>query len=398
MGHLKTGLYHLVSDVHNEGYIDSSLDSFLREIEEGLGEKFTRLYLDEDYDDTFPIIFVKSGGVEGIFKKIYKKFKEPYIILASGTHNSLAASIEILSFLRQNGKKAEIIHGSSEYIVRRISDLETVFNVKKRLSSAKVGVVGRPSDWLIASNMDYDAAYKSLGLKIIDIDLDELKAEIDREPDYKSLREDELYNTGYDRKSLDGALKIYRGMKSIVDKYRLNAITVRCFDLLPIYNNTGCIGASLLNDEGIIAGCEGDVPSVVSMLIMNYLTGRPVFMANPSRIDVDSNMVTFAHCTLPLCMAENYRLDTHFESNRGVGIKGTIKTGKATVFKLGGDCKSFFVSGGDIVENLNEKTMCRTQINVKLDEDVRYFFNNPIGNHHLICTGDYSGLLNEFFK
>lgn len=246
--------------------------------------------------------------------------------------------------------------------------------------------------------MDYDAAKKSLGLQIIDINLNELKAEIDREPAFKSPREEELYGTNYDRKSLDGALKIYRGMKSIVDKYKLNAITVRCFDLLGVYNNTGCIGASLLNDEGIIAGCEGYVPSVISMLIMNYITGRPVFMANPSRIDTASNTVTFAHCTLPLCMAENYRLDTHFESGIGVGIKGTIKTGRATVFKFSSDCKSFFVSGGDLVENLNEKSLCRTQINVKLDEDVRYFFNNPLGNHHLICTGDYSGLFKEFFK
>lgn len=395
---MQIGLYHLVSDVHNEGYIDSTLDGFLKEIEEGLGQKFTRLDLDKSCEDTFPIIFVKSGGVEGTLKEIYEKFAEPYIILASGTHNSLAASIEILSFLRQKGKKAEIIHGSSEYIVRRISEIETVFNVKKRLSSAKVGVVGRPSDWLITSNMDYDAAKKYLGIEIIDIDLNELKAEIDKEPGYKSPREAELYGTNYDRKSLDGAMKIYRGMKSIVDKYKLNAITVRCFDLLGIYNNTGCIGASLLNDEGIIAGCEGDVPSVVSMLIMNYLTGHPVFMANPSRIDTDSNMITLAHCTLPLCMAENYKLDTHFESGIGVGIKGIIKTGRATVFKLSGDCKSFFVSGGELVQNLNEKSMCRTQVKVKMDEDVRYFFNNPLGNHHLICTGDYSNLIKEFFK
>lgn len=392
------GLYHLISDVHNEGYIDDTLDSFLAEIEKGLGKKLIKLNIGQKYEDVFPIIFIKSGGVEGKLKEIYERFDEPYIILASGIHNSLAASIEILSFLRQKGKKAEIIHGSSDYVVRRISELETVFETKKRLQSARVGVVGKPSDWLIASNMDYDIAKKVLGIKIMDIDLKELVSEIDKEHDYRSIREKELYDTGYDKGSIDGALKIYRGLRYIVDKYKLNAVTVRCFDLLKIYNSSGCIAASLLNDEGIIAGCEGDVPSVISMLITNYLTGRPVFMANPSRINITSNMVTFAHCTLPLSMAENYRLDTHFESGIGVGIKGNIKTGRCTVFKLSGDCKSFFVSGADLVENLNDKNLCRTQINVKLDEDVSYFFNNPLGNHHIICTGDYSNLIREFFK
>lgn len=392
------GLYHLVSDVHNEGYIDSTLDGFLNEIELKLGKKFARLDIDGDYEDVFPIIFVKSGGVEGIFKNIYRRFSEPYILLASGTHNSLAASIEILSFLRQKGKKAEIIHGSSENISGRISELQTIFNAKKRLKSARVGVVGKPSDWLIASDMDYSMAKNNLGIDILDIDLKELVDEINKNHGYKSNREKELYDTGYDKERIDGAMKIYRGLKSIVDKYTLNAVTVRCFDLLSIFHNTGCLGASLLNDEGIIAGCEGDVPSVVSMLLTNYLTGQFAFMANPSRVDTSSNMVTFAHCTLPLSMAEDYKLDTHFESGMGVGIKGRIKTGRATVFKISGDCKSYFVSGADLVENLNEKNLCRTQINVKLDEDVSYFLNNPLGNHHIICTGDYSKLIKEFFR
>src|SRR5699024_3890820 len=104
-------------------------------------------------------------------------------------------------------------------------------------------------------------------------------------------------------------LKIYIGLKNIVDKYNLDGLTVRCFDLLSKVNNTGCIALSLLNDEGIISSCEGDVPALISMLILNALSGEPVFMANPSSIDVEKNEVVFAHCTIPLDMTEDYVLD-----------------------------------------------------------------------------------------
>ena len=51
---------------------------------------------------------------------------------------------------------------------------------------------------------------------------------------------------------------------------------------------------------------------------------------------------------------------------------------------------------GEITENLHESCLCRTQIKLKLD-DFSYFLTNPINNHHLVCCGDYTDALNEFF-
>jgi L-fucose isomerase-like protein len=168
--------------------------------------------------------------------------------------------------------------------------------------------------------------------------------------------------------------------------------------LLEIYKNTGCLGLSLLNDEGIVAGCEGDIPALISMVILHYLTDEPVFMANPASINIDKNEVILAHCTLPLNMPDKFYLKTHFESGLGVGIKGDIREGEATIFKLSGDGKNYFVSSGEIIENLNRKNLCRTQIRLKMNENVKYFLQDSIANHHLICKGDYSKLVKEFFR
>ena len=395
---MKIGLYNLVSEVHNEEYINSTLQGFLAEIEEKLGEKFENINLEDFNKDYFPLIFIKSGGVEGKFKQIFKQLNKPYILLSSGLHNSFATSLEIASFLRQKKEKVEIIHGDSDYIVRKIKELRKILEVKNRLSSIRLGVIGKPSDWLIASEVDYRKVKDALGISLIDIEIDELAKEIDQNHHFAHPKLNDIKNKEFDSKSIEGALKIYSGFKAIVNKHKLDGITVRCFDLLEIYKNTGCLGLSLLNDEGIIAGCEGDIPALISMTILHLLTDEPVFMANPASINIDKNEIILAHCTLPLNMPDKFYLKTHFESGLGVGIKGEIREGKATIFKLSGDGKSYFVSGGEIIENLNRENLCRTQIRFRMDEDVKYFLQNSIGNHHMVCRGNYSKLLKEFFK
>jgi L-fucose isomerase-like protein len=97
-------------------------------------------------------------------------------------------------------------------------------------------------------------------------------------------------------------------------------------------------------------------------------------------------------------MADKYYFDTHFESGLGVGIRGIIREGEATIFKLSGDGHNYFVSGGEIMKNLKENNLCRTQVRLKLKQDVKYFLQESIGNHHLICRGDYIKLVKEFFR
>jgi len=395
---MKIGLYNLISEVHNEGYINSTLQGFIADIEEKLGEKFENINLEDFNKDYFPLIFIKSGGEEIKFKQIFKQISRPYILLSSNMHNSLAASLEIASFLKQKGEKVEIIHGDGDYIAKRIKELRKILEVKNRLTSVRLGVIGKPSDWLIASDVDYKKMKETLGISLIDIEMDELVKEIDQDYHFAHPKLNDIRNRGFDSKSIDGALKIYSGFKAIVNKYKLDGITVRCFDLIKIYKNTGCLGLSLLNDEGIVAGCEGDVPALISITILHLLTDESVFMANPSSVDIDKNEIILAHCTLPLNMPDEFYLKTHFESGLGVGIKGDIREGEATIFKLSGDGKNYFVSGGEIIENLNRKNLCRTQIRFRMNEDVKYFLHNSIGNHHLICKGDYSELVREFFK
>lgn len=370
--------------------------AFLDAVETALSEKLEQTALDAFLSEPFGLIYVSSGGSEGLFLQQFSSYDKPCFLLTSGDSNSLAASMEILAYLRQNGRKGEILHGDIAAIARRIRVLSRAAYAKQRLDGLRLGVVGKPSDWLIASEIDRAACKAKLGVEIVDIPMEELLEANKTAPALENEWTRFLRGLGYDAKEMDKALAIYSALKSIVTTYKLGAITVRCFDLLGSVCTTGCLALAILNAEGIHAGCEGDVPSALSMAILGELSRQPVFMCNPSRIDTRAGNMVLAHCTLPVNLPREMQLTTHFESGIGVAIAGTIPEGVCTVFKAGADLSRYYAKAGIIEKNLREATLCRTQIQVKLD-DMSYFLSDPIQNHHLVCTGDYTEEVREFF-
>ena len=156
---MNIAIYTLTSELHDANAVKDATREFLNnlEIEYTLkGNEFS------DYGQCpLSLIYVRTGGTEGIFKRLLpellKKSSQPFLLLASGKSNSLPASMEILSFLRGQGIGGEIIHGKPEYVRRRILQLQHVSEARRQLRGMRLGVIGKPSDWLIASHADHDA-------------------------------------------------------------------------------------------------------------------------------------------------------------------------------------------------------------------------------------------------
>lgn len=405
---MTTTLYTLTSDLHSELTRTASREQFIRDIEAALGSPFDVRGGDFSGYGTRPceLIYVRTGGTEGIFKSIFcqdgtLRIPEPVRLLTSGRSNSLAASMEILSYLNLHGIRGEILHGTPGYIAGRIlsragdgsasgvTGLVKSVNPGRILEGERLGVVGRPSDWLISSDVDYSRAREALGLELVDIPMEELLQETARhEHPRVDLPELNLPKFGnpIPESDLSDSLDIYGALLRIIRKYRLDGLTIRCFDLLTAVHNTGCMSLALLNSQGFTATCEGDVPAMISMAIARRVTaGMPGFQANLSRIEGDN--LLFAHCTLPLSMARSWVYDTHFESGFGVAVHGEIPEGPVTLFKLSPDFRRAFILEGEIVCNQYQANLCRTQILVNAPGAAPYFLRESIGNHHIIIPG-----------
>jgi len=392
----KIAIYTLTSELHDEQAVDRSTQAFLGSIAVDFDFKGS------DYADygshALDLIYVRTGGTEGIFKQLLPQLQQqsqsPFFLLTSGKSNSLAASMEILSFLRQNGMRGEILHGQPQYIVSRMNLLVRVGEARRQLRNCRLGILGAPSDWLISSDADKGKVWKSLGITLLDIPMNELVSQIATTPLEPSS---EKATTEQVTKALSGAQQIYKALRSLVERHELQGFTLRCFDLLTAVRNTGCLALARLNAEGFVAGCEGDVPAMLSMMIARALTGKSGFQANPASIDPETGEILFAHCTIPLDMTERYELDTHFESGIGVGIRGYVKEGPVTLFKVSGDLSRYFVAEGQLLGCQSKPDLCRTQMVVRLKDAsvASYFLTNPIGNHHIVLTGHHADLLKE---
>ena len=371
---MKVNIFPIVSSLHEQTRINEQTEKLLNQLIQSSEHEFNIVDIDELYNADLSLILIQSGGSEGLFLSNFDKLKEPYYLLTYGHNNSLAASLEILSYVKDNNLIGEVLHGDTEYLNNRIDSLLS--------KSTRLGVIGKPSDWLIASNVDYEKAKKIHNIELIDIDIDEVVSMYEKEENY-----DISYN--FDKEEIIKSTKLHSVLKKIVAKYQLDGLTIRCFSLLEKINTTACLGLALLNDERITSTCEGDIPAMISMHILNKLVGCPGFQANPSRIDVVNKKMVIAHCTLPLSMTNEYSLDTHFESGIGVAVKGEMKEEVITIFKISKDLRNYFVTTGKIIKNLNDPNLCRTQIEISVDDNIEYFLNRPYGNHHIIVYGDH---------
>ena len=393
-------IFTLTSELHDEQAVSAVTREFLDSLHVDYDLKGA------DYTSygqhTLDLIYVRTGGTEGIFRRLLPQLQQqssrPFYLLTSGKSNSLAASMEILSYLRQNGFAGEIIHGTADYISTRIRLLAKVGAAKEQMSNCRLGIVGQPSDWLISSHANEAIVKEKLGIELISVPMQELMDIIKATP-LLTVGQTPIEQAAI-RQSLPGAEQIYQSLKTLVSRNNLQGFTLRCFDLLTAVHNTGCLALAKLNAEGIVAGCEGDVPTMLSMAIIQALTGFSGFQANPSRINPETGEMLFAHCTIPLNMVERYEFDTHFESGIGVGIRGYMQEGPVTIFKVSGDLSRHFIAEGMLVRNQAEADLCRTQQIIVLNDksQTNYFLREPIGNHHVIVAGHHQELLEEVLR
>jgi L-fucose isomerase-like protein len=383
---MNIAIYTLTSGLHDEQTVAHVTHEFLDSLHidyQFKGNDF------KDYGShTLDLIYIRTGGTEGLFKEILPTLQSlsnrPVYLLTSGKSNSLAASMEILSYLRQQPGHltGEILHGTPAYISHRISTLAMAAEARRQLTGSRLGIIGKPSDWLISSTADATVVRQKLGIELIDIDMGELLSLVSEQPMADGLA---------------GAEHICDALRTIVSRHRLQGFTLRCFDLLSTVHNTGCLALARLNAEGLVAGCEGDVPAMLSMMVGRALCQVSGFQSNPAYIDTQTGQILMAHCTIPLDMVDHYEYDTHFESGIGVAIRGYMKEGPVTIFKLAGDLSRHFAAEGMLIANQAKPDLCRTQQVIQLDDKAQtsYFLRNPIGNHHIVLPGRHKEALEE---
>lgn len=405
----------LHSSLQNHSFVKREYDGLLNILASDFDAQFDFL----DNLESLPSLskyedfIISTGGVENIFLDLLKRnlVGTNVTLIADGRFNSLAASMEILTYLNNNNIKAFIAYGSNEEISARLKEHPNVDFVNEQCGSAafslsgdKIAVFGEPSDWLIASNVDRDFLKQKFNIDFVDIPLDTLFRRFslidDNMVEFLAADFQAVTSRGEttERDLLD-SLKIYLAINQICQENNCTCATVRCFSIIEKLKATGCLALALLNDEGIDAACEGDLQSLLSMILVRRVTGMPSFMANPSAMSKDNHTTTFAHCTVPTTMCRRYGFRSHFESQCGLAVAGEFSPSEVyTIFKWGGEkLDRFFVEEAVSVVAPSNENLCRSQLTLNF-YNPEYMLNNPIGNHHIILKGAFADKLRTALK
>ena len=396
------------------------------------------------------VAYILTGGTESLFIKLFGENCSRLgniTIISDAYHNSLAASQEICTWLYNNGVQHRHIHiplhspdatlnrlptllcaespapqrtechsevaairegaeaASDEAATAKAANAEATSAeaLVKALGGCTIGLIGEASPWLIASGIDKEALSERCGVSFREISIGTLA---DKYLGYRELWKNHTLSAGAraeldevicrfscslegDRttEDLSDAAIMYLALASICKEEHLDAVTVKCFDLLSSCKTTACLALALLNDNGKIAGCEGDIPSICTMLAIYKALGRPSFMANPASIDSDNLSIDFAHCTIPTVMVESCTLPSHFESGIGIGINGEVPLGNYTLCKLSGKTlERSLICNGRLVKGEYLSNRCRTQVRFIFESKAEFdaFCKARVGNHIIL--------------
>ena len=395
----------------SERELDSIVGDYARALEALGGERWPADTVPDDTSQLF--LLVATGGTEQAVLDVWNQRQpispgEPLLLIAHPGNNSLPAALEVLARMQQDGAVGRIFYlaGPDDAAgLQAIADAAHDIEVRRALRDTRIGLVGAPSNWLVASAPDPSTVKKAWGPTVIPIEMGEIEKSLQSVDDADLERQvDGLVADATEVREPSSAdvtevARLYLALRRIVADEQLDALTVRCFDFVQQRQTTGCFALAQLTDEGVIAGCEGDLVSTVGLLWAQQLLGVTPWMANPAQLDPAANTLTLAHCTVPRTLVDSYRLRSHFESGLGVGIQGTLPSGPITLLRIGGkNMDRLWLAEGEIVGSGGAENLCRTQVHIELTRggSVTDLLRAPLGNHLVLVYGHHFDRLDSW--
>jgi hypothetical protein len=204
---------------------------------------------------------------------------------------------------------------------------------------------------------------------------------------------------GVSRAEIENSAAMYLGQKAILKKHGANAITINC--LGGFYGGHihayPCLGFMELNSEGLVGGCECDVPSAAAMVAGTALTqGRSGFISDPV-IDTARRQIIYAHCVAPYRAfgpggpANPYQILTHSEDRQGASVRSILPTGYlTTTIDVSDPRKEIIFHQGKAVDNDPNDRACRTKLCAEPVGDLEKLFRmwDVWGWHRVTFYGD----------
>lgn len=282
--------------------------------------------------------------------------------------------------------------------------------VKVAIEHARIGIVGYRAHGFFNVGVDDLDIYRKTGILI---DHYEIADMFSQPVDDAEAAEAERQVRGLfvcrevDDGQVNKVARLCVSARKFMQQHQLTAVAVRCWpEFAASYGVAPCASMSVLQSQGYILSCEGDVEGALSMLAGAALGSESPFLADLSQVDIGENYALMWHCGVApadLWDGKSERsLDTYFAGGKGVTAGFVMKPGHVNVMRIDtarGETR-MFLGGGDVIEM--EKQLCGTYCKVRFDQTVAQLLDtvceNGIAHHVAMYYGEYRDVLKKAAK
>jgi L-fucose isomerase-like protein len=269
------------------------------------------------------------------------------------------------------------------------------------LRSARVGIAGFRAHGFFNLGVSDPALYGETGVLLDHFELNELyHAEASRER--IAARRTELL-AAFDASSVSEAqvakvAELAARIDGFCEQHGLDALAIRCWpEFARDFGVAPCAAMSLLQSEGRILACEGDVEGALSMIAHRALGATTPFLFDFSQVDLQHEHALFWHCGVAPCNlwdgTSRRSLDTYFAGGRGVTADFVLKTGDLSVARIDsarGAVRLFLQRARAVpMEQALKGTYLKAVFDRPVREILELIITKGIAHHASVVYGDY---------
>ncbi len=180
--------------------------------------------------------------------------------------------------------------------------------------------------------------------------------------------------------------------------HNLDALAIRCWpEFARDFGVSPCAAMSVLQSEGFILACEGDVEGAVTMIAHRAMGAETPFLFDFSQVDFKEDFALFWHCGVAPCNLWdgkcNRSLDTYFAGGKGVTADFVLKSGELSVARIDsarGEYRMFLQSCKAVpMEKLLKGTYMKVVFGRPVKEVLDLVVDNGLAHHSSVVYGNF---------
>ncbi|MFX1253884.1 MAG: L-fucose/L-arabinose isomerase family protein [Promethearchaeota archaeon] len=273
--------------------------------------------------------------------------------------------------------------------------------VIKAFSTAHIGILGYRARGFFNLDVDELDLYNQIGVLIDHYELQEVFEQaiaIEKVNERKKQIQSLFDVSALDENQLERVAQLVVKLDTFMEENQLTALAVRCWpEFAASYGVAPCAAMSILQTEGKILTCEGDVLGSLSMLGHQAVGAEAPFLADFSQMNFKENNALLWHCGVAPCNlwdGECVRtLDTYFAGGKGVTAGFVMKSGKISILRLDyapGEYRVFLQQAKGVPMDKELKgTYLKVNFEETVEEVLYKVIENGIAHHISMVYGDF---------